>query len=118
MAMKAPSRSWQSVNLLCLSLLQHSGGKFHIQRLPHSSSKNARYTVEEARPSQGDSRLIALTGVPLTAACDNVHLGGVEIINNGRWGRICFDSSDQDSSFTIGAGVICGQLGVPFGSLL
>jgi len=74
--------------------------------------------VEEAPPSQGDVRLIPLRGVPPTAGCDDVHLGGVEIFNDGRWGRICVDRSDQVSFFTIDAGVICRQLGFPFGGLL
>ena len=81
-------------------------------------STNVGCTAEEGAPSQGDVRLIPLRGVPPTAACDDVHLGGVEIFNDGRWGRICIDSTNEVSSFTIDAGVICRQLGFPFGSLL
>ena len=81
-------------------------------------STNAGCTAVEATPSQGDVRLVPLRGVPSTAACDDVHLGGVQIFNDGRWGGICFVTSDLDSSFTIDAGVICRQLGFPFGSLM
>ena len=79
---------------------------------------NAGCTAKVATPTQGDVRLIPLRGVPPTAACDDVHLGGVEVFNDGRWGRICIDRFSTMSAFTIDAGVICRELGFPFGSLL
>ena len=79
---------------------------------------DAGCTVEGGAPSQGDVRLIPLRGVPPTSACDDVHLGGVEIFNDGRWGRICLESGSVVSAFTVDAGVICRQLGFPFGGLL
>ena len=74
--------------------------------------------MEEATPTQGDVRLIPLEGVPPTAACGDVHFGGVEIFNDGRWGRICLQDSSDVSAFTVDVGVVCRQLGFPFGSLL
>eukprot|EP00892_Ulva_mutabilis_P012491 jgi/Ulvmu1/9614/UM054_0044.1 len=72
---------------------------------------------EEAPPQQGDVRLTALRGGgAATAACDAAHMGGVEIFNAGRWGRIC--AGGGPSQFVVTAQVACRQLGFPFGSLL
>ena len=69
-------------------------------------------------PAQGDVRLIALDDILPTQPCDAVHFGGVEIFNNGQWGRICSDRSGRSNrDFTIDANVVCKQLGFPFGTL-
>lgn len=66
-------------------------------------------------PAQGDVRLVPLTSITSdTAPCDVVHFGSVEIFNDGRWGRIC---GGDNEDFTLGAQVVCRQLGFPFGSL-
>ena len=49
-----------------------------------------------------------------TSPCDQVHHGGVEIFNRGRWGAVC---SFGDTNYTREAMVACGQLGFPFGSM-
>lgn len=72
--------------------------------------------MNDSAPTQGDVRLINIRGTNFTTQpCDDVHLGGVEIFNDGRWGRIC----DGDSGmYNIDAKVICCQLGFPFGSII
>lgn len=60
--------------------------------------------VEEEPAQQGDVRLVPLLGSgAATAACDEVHIGGVEIFNAGRWGRIC--ASGDFAAFTLEAQV-------------
>lgn len=76
--------------------------------------------VPDAVPEEGDVRLVTLNGTSSnTAACDDVHFGGVELFREGRWGRICtgvrFDAADH---FTLDAQVVCRQLGFPFGTLM
>ena len=71
-------------------------------------------------PSEGDVRLMTLNGTTAgTAACDEVHFGGVGMFFQGRWGRICNGrlGSDHDE-FTLDAQVICRQLGFPFGTVM
>ena len=71
-------------------------------------------------PSEGDVRLMTLNGTTAgTAACDEVHFGGVGMFFQGRWGRICNGrlGSDHDE-FTLDAHVICRQLGFPFGTVM
>lgn len=78
-------------------------------------------------PVQGDIRLVNLSGVnSSSAACDEVHFGGVELFNEGQWGRICrgqgssIRSAGDDgpfADFSIDASVICRQLGFPFGGV-
>ena len=62
-------------------------------------------------PQTGDLRLVPFpdTDTP-TAACDEVHVGGVEIYNRGRWGAVCIGGGDT-AQFTIDAQVVCRQLG-------
>lgn len=49
-----------------------------------------------------------------TSLCDEVHFGGVEIFNRGRWGAVCGQSG---MDLTHEATVICGQMGFPSGSM-
>ena len=71
-------------------------------------------------PVEGAVRLVPLNGtVAPTAACDEVHFGGVELFFQGRWGRICsgrFGLGHND--FTLDAQVVCRQLGFPFGTVM
>lgn len=71
-------------------------------------------------PTEGDLRLVPLNGTTSpTAACDDVHFGGVEIFHDGRWGRICNDRfSSSPEEFTLDAQVICRQLGFRFGGVM
>lgn len=70
-------------------------------------------SVAEAAPQQGAVRLVALSGtVTPTAACDAAHIGGVELFNRGRWGRLRVHRNDF-----LTAQVVCRQLGFPFWSL-
>lgn len=78
---------------------------------------NAGCTSRSSAPTQGDVRLATLAGTVATSPCDDVHFGGVEIFNDGAWGRICFGTFDQFQAFTVDAQVVCRQLGFPFGSL-
>ena len=74
-------------------------------------------TGDDSAPAQGDIRLIDLDDITAnTQPCDAVHFGGVEIFNDGQWGRICAEGSDT-VDFSIDAKVICKQLGFPFGTL-
>ena len=67
-------------------------------------------------PSQGDVRLVALNATEYpTQPCDTVHLGAVEIFNNGEWGKIC---APRPGGWTVDAIVICRQLGFPFGNVM
>jgi len=59
-----------------------------------------------------------------TQPCDDVHIGGVEFFNAGRWGRLCildgggrFQVADRNA-WVVDAIVICRQLGFPFGNLV
>ena len=74
--------------------------------------------VGTAPPQQGDVRLFQLRPrvSPITQECDEVHFGGVELFNDGQWGRICVNGLDEASSVT--AAVVCRQLGFPFGGLM
>eukprot|EP00892_Ulva_mutabilis_P007854 jgi/Ulvmu1/5440/UM223_0001.1 len=75
-------------------------------------------TPDSAESSQGDVRLVALGGaVGVTTTCDEVHFGGVELFNEGQWGRICSGRTDNFVTLTVDAKVVCRQLGFPFGSL-
>ena len=70
-------------------------------------------------PQQGDVRLVDLPGPgAVTQTCNEVHYGGVEVFNRGRWGAVCATttSSREVLDFTRVATVICGQLGFPVGS--
>lgn len=80
---------------------------------------DAGCTVDAAAPAQGDVRLVPLSGsASTTAPCDNVHFGGVEIFNDGQWGKICNGVfSPRNADFTVAAQVVCRQLGFPFGGL-
>ena len=61
-------------------------------------------------PAEGDVRLVPLNGnSPPTAACDEVHFGGVELFHDGRWGRICMNREPYE--LTLDAEVVCRQLG-------
>lgn len=73
-----------------------------------------------AAPVEGDVRLVPLIGATAsTATCDSVHLGGVELFRQGRWGRICTGHGRADHGrFTLVAPVVCRQLGYPFGTLM
>jgi len=55
------------------------------------------------------------TAVP-TQTCDEVHFGGVEIFNRGRWGAVCIAAGDA-AQFTLDAEVACRQLGYRFGRM-
>eukprot|EP00892_Ulva_mutabilis_P007858 jgi/Ulvmu1/5444/UM223_0005.1 len=74
--------------------------------------------VNDTAPVQGDLRLVNIFGVNSTSGpCDDVHFGGVEIFNQGRWGRICRDNDlffVGSADFTVDAKVMCRQLGFPF----
>eukprot|EP00892_Ulva_mutabilis_P004969 jgi/Ulvmu1/2844/UM144_0009.1 len=73
--------------------------------------------ASEPAPQQGDVRLRQLEGATgLTQPCDVVHFGGVEIFNEGQWGRVC-KNFEADSSI-VTAKVVCRQLGFPFSSLM
>ena len=73
---------------------------------------------DEITPTQGDVRLVSLSGAATeTATCDDVHFGGVEFFNDGEWGRICAGLNDGFEAFTVDATVVCRQLGFRFGSL-
>lgn len=79
---------------------------------------SAGCTVEGTAPSQGDVRLVNLRGNNFTTqSCDEVHFGGVEIFNDGEWGRVCTGFSER-AGFAVDAKVVCRQLGFPFGSLM
>lgn len=69
---------------------------------------------------EGSVRLVPLKGESLpTSSCDAVHLGGVELFREGRWGRVCAGRSGRAGElFTLGAQVICRQLGFPFGTVM
>eukprot|EP00892_Ulva_mutabilis_P005900 jgi/Ulvmu1/3682/UM017_0098.1 len=71
-------------------------------------------------PAEGDLRLVPLNGTGVaTAACDDVHFGGVELFRQGRWGRICNGRFGRDEDeFTVDAQVVCRQLGFPFGTVM
>lgn len=71
-------------------------------------------------PMEGDVRLVPLNGTTSpTAACDDVHFGGVEIFHDGRWGRICSDRfGTAPADFTLDAQVVCRQLGFPYGGVM
>eukprot|EP00892_Ulva_mutabilis_P007276 jgi/Ulvmu1/4920/UM202_0005.1 len=74
-------------------------------------------TTNETEPQQGDVRLIQLSGInEATQPCDDVHFGGVEIFNDGQWGRICKSRGSETS--IVNAKVICRHLGFPFSSLM
>ena len=80
-------------------------------------------TINETPPAQGDVRLVDIDGINAsTAPCDDVHFGGVEIYNDGRWGRICVGNFLNDyqniDQFNVDAVIICRQLGFPFGSVM
>lgn len=70
-------------------------------------------------PAEGDVRLVPLNGTATaTAACDDVHFGGVELFREGRWGRICSGRGGRTQEFTLDAQVVCRQLGFPFGTVM
>lgn len=77
-------------------------------------------------PAQGDVRLVNIKGTNFTTQpCDGVHLGVVEIFNDGQWGRICAGTDARALSgrgdvalYNVDARVICRQLGFPFGSVI
>eukprot|EP00892_Ulva_mutabilis_P007289 jgi/Ulvmu1/4932/UM204_0003.1 len=73
-----------------------------------------------APPAEGDVRLVPLNGTAVaTAACDDVHFGGVELFREGQWGRICAGRFGGDpEEFTVDAQVVCRQLGFPFGTVM
>lgn len=88
--------------------------------LADSHCPHAGCRVDETPPTQGDIRLVPLTGMNFaspTSPCDEVHFGGVEIYNDGDWGRIC-RTGRRSSGFVVEALVICKQLGFPFGGLM
>ena len=80
---------------------------------------HAGCAADTGPPAQGDVRLVPLTGITSkTAPCDAVHFGGVEIFNDGQWGRICSGRfSNENALVTLDAQVVCRQLGFPFGGL-
>lgn len=75
---------------------------------------------------EGDVRLVPLNGTSsATATCDTVHMGGVELFRQGRWGRICtsgafnrLDLDEDHGMHTLVASVVCRQLGYSFGTLM
>lgn len=73
-----------------------------------------------APPVEGAVRLVPLNGTAApTAACDEVHFGGVELLFQGRWGRICNGRfGNHHEEFTLDAQVVCRQLGFPFGTVM
>lgn len=89
--------------------------------LKYGITTNLRFTgctINETIATQGDVRLINIRGSNFsTQPCDDVHIGGVEIFNDGRWGRIC-TVTGIPVGFTVSAKVICRQLGFPFGSVV
>lgn len=88
--------------------------------LPHlpRSQTLAGCVSDPSPPEQGDVRLVPLHGITPTAPCDTVHYGGVEIFNDGQWGRICIgDFGYAVEEFPVEAAVVCRQLGFPYGGL-
>ena len=80
-----------------------------------SMARFAECTAVVETPQQGDVRLVDLAGPgPVTQTCNEVHYGGVEVFNRGRWGAVCAPGNED---FTREATVICSQLGFPFGSM-
>ena len=76
-------------------------------------------TAPAPAPESGDVRLVPLVDSVPTAACDDVHFGGVELFWDGRWGRICAGENAGDAGdFVLDAQVICRQLGFPFGTVV
>lgn len=72
-------------------------------------------------PVEGDVRLVPLNGTAsATAECDPVHLGGVELFREGRWGRICSGRNlgGEPEQFTLVTQVVCRQIGFPFGNVM
>lgn len=69
---------------------------------------------------QGDIRLVPLQDFDAsTSPCDDIHFGGVEIYNDGQWGRICGKVVGREpGSLALEAQVACRQLGFPFGGLI
>lgn len=87
-------------------------------RVATKATLRAGCAINSSAPIQGDVRLVSLGGtVTATSTCDEVHFGGVEIFNDGVWGRICAGRVDQFTAFTVDAKVVCRQLGFPLGSL-
>ena len=76
--------------------------------------------VPTSSPEEGDVRLVPLNGATAaTAACDDVHFGGVEMFFQGRWGRFCNTLLGLGHDvFTLDAQVVCRQLGFPFGTVM
>ena len=71
----------------------------------------------ETSPQQGDVRLVQLDGISaITDTCDDVHFGGVELFNDGEWGRVCKSITSESS--IVNAKVVCRQLGFQFSSLM
>lgn len=98
-------------------------GCMHVLHSMHSSwdaGCHAGCASTDAEPGEGDVRLASLIDSDFgTAPCDDVHLGGVELFRDGRWGRICAGSfGDNAEDFTLDAQVICRQLGFPFGTAM
>lgn len=71
-------------------------------------------------PVDGDLRLVPLfENSTATRLCDDVHLGGVELFRQGRWGAICTGNIlGFEDEFTLDAQVVCRQLGFPFGTVM
>lgn len=68
--------------------------------------------MADAAPEEGDVRLVpVVAGQDPTAACDDVHFGGVEIFHDGQWGRICTTSlqfgEESSDRFVLDAQVRC-----------
>ena len=72
-----------------------------------------------SEPAQGDVRLVDLDDITAnTQPCDAVHFGGVEVFNDGQWGRVCAGRFGGDTEdFSIDAKVVCKQLSFPFGTI-
>ena len=86
--------------------------------LDREQNLGAGCNTPDAAPLPGDVRLVDLEDTPSgTSPCDEVHFGGVEIFNRGRWGAICTAAAFMDVDQTREATVVCGQLGFPFGSV-
>lgn len=65
----------------------------------------------ESLPQAGDVRLVPLEDTAsMSRACDDVHFGGVEVFNRGRWGAVCASGDPQIVE------VVCRQLEFDFGS--
>lgn len=74
--------------------------------------------MNDAAPKQGDVRLVDIKETNFTTQpCDDVHVGIVEIFNDGMWGRIC-GRRDDTAMYNVDARVICRQLGFAFGSII